>query len=50
MVGGGETAEAMTSGGLHDSQLSTSTNVCAGDDASIILQNTPFVIVFVMWR
>jgi len=40
----------MTSGGLRGTLLSTNTNVCAGDEASNILQNPPFVIAFVMWR
>jgi hypothetical protein len=44
------TAEAMTSGGLHGTLLSTNTNDCAGDDASIMFPNPPFVIAFITNR
>ena len=37
----------MTSGGLRGTYLSTNTNDCAGDDASIKFPNPPFVIAFV---
>jgi len=41
------TVEAMKSGGLRGSFLSTNTNVCAGDEAPNYVPNPPFVIAFV---
>ena len=41
------TDEAMTSGGLWGTYLSTSTNDCASDEASTMFPNPPFVIAFI---
>jgi hypothetical protein len=41
------TDEAMTRGGLRSTWLSTNTNDCAGNEASIMLLFPPFVIAFV---
>jgi hypothetical protein len=45
-----QTEEVMTSDGLRNTQMSTNTNDCAGDEVPIMFPNPLFVLAFVSQR